>query len=178
MNREELAWAAGFFDGEGCASLSAQRGPASTPSPRLSIAQVDPRPLYRLQSAIGRGTIRTTTPANPNHRQQWILTVSGWRGAQAVIAMLWGFLSEPKREQARRVLLVGRSAPPRNARRTHCKRGHPMVGDNVLIVREPHGKDGIGRRCRTCYYAGQKASRAARQARAPLVSPADSQQDS
>lgn len=38
--------------------------------------------------------------------------------------------------------------PPENARKTECEHGHPLSGDNLLIV---HRKDGrIERVCRTC----------------------------
>jgi hypothetical protein len=40
VNREELAWAAGFFDGEGCFSFADKAGYAS-----VSIVQVDRKPL-------------------------------------------------------------------------------------------------------------------------------------
>ena len=42
-------------------------------------------------------------------------------------------------------LLRGTGAPARNARKTHCKHGHPLSGDNLYIY--PNGD----RRCCTCH---------------------------
>lgn len=151
VDPRELAWAAGFFDGEGCTSVSKVWGAQRTPVPRISIAQTDPRPLERFHRAVGGlGNIRTFAPADARHSRQWVLHASGWRVTQAIIALLWSSLSEPKREQARKALLVGRSGPARDAKRSHCKRGHPLVGDNLRIERSKHGAGGIGRRCRQC----------------------------
>lgn len=45
------------------------------------------------------------------------------------------------------------AAPAVNARRTHCKHGHPFSGDNLIVTKH-------GRRCRTCYVAMWKRSNA------------------
>lgn len=59
MTEEELAWIAGFYEGEGCVSL--------TPNlrPRISIVQKDQEPLEWIQSRFGGRiylTGRTRTP--------------------------------------------------------------------------------------------------------------------
>lgn len=43
-----------------------------------------------------------------------------------------------------------RTIPGRNIRKTHCKRGHPLSGDNLLLQR-----DGKQRRCKQCFYDHQ-----------------------
>ncbi len=42
-------------------------------------------------------------------------------------------------------ILRGTGASARNARKTHCRKGHPYIGDNVY--RNPHR---LERRCREC----------------------------
>jgi hypothetical protein len=81
----ELAWAAGFFDGEGWTS-------ASKRTFWLGIAQKDIRPLERFVDAVGVGRIYD------NRIHTVALT-----GAKAlkVLTALWPLLSEPKREKAR-----------------------------------------------------------------------------
>lgn len=37
-----------------------------------------------------------------------------------------------------------------NARKTHCPRGHPLSGDNLVIETKKDRERGIGRRCRIC----------------------------
>ena len=43
----------------------------------------------------------------------------------------------------------GESPPAANARKTHCKRGHPLSGENLLIQAEQ-------RKCRTCEHQRRK----------------------
>lgn len=60
MDRYELAWAAGFFDGEGSAWAQAQKG-RRTAQPYAQINQADPHGipvvLERFKNAVGVGTI-------------------------------------------------------------------------------------------------------------------------
>lgn len=44
-----------------------------------------------------------------------------------------------------------------NARKTHCKRGHPLSGDNVVMVNTGRGR--TGRRCVVCGVASGRLSR-------------------
>jgi hypothetical protein len=44
-------------------------------------------------------------------------------------------------------VLRGDSGPARNARKTHCDKGHPLTGDNLTII-EVGGRR--SRRCRAC----------------------------
>lgn len=102
MNREELAWAAGFFDGEGTTY--------SNPKIRSIAVQVpnaDLELLKRFQSAVGGlGTIGG--PYSPSSAKN-VLTkkdmykwwACNFEHAQAVIAMLWPFLGSYKRAQAK-----------------------------------------------------------------------------
>lgn len=57
--------------------------------------------------------------------------------------------------------LRGFGPPARNARKTHCKRGHPLSGDNVRPV------SGGGRRCMAC--ARLHSARRAERRRAGLI---------
>lgn len=60
-------------------------------------------------------------------------------------------------------ILRGSGPTAVNARRTHCKHGHPLSGDNLMLVRSGGS---VRRRCRECtraitrrWQAKQKASR-------------------
>lgn len=108
-NREELAWAAGFFDGEGC---TVQRHIKGNVYPALSVSQVERAPLERFQRAVGGlGTIGKAYQYGrmKNSIQHW--HVSSFTEVQAVIAMLWGFLCQPKRDQYKRVLALAKENP-------------------------------------------------------------------
>lgn len=99
----ELAWAAGFIDGEGCFSI---RSTKVHPSPllRLSVSQSDRRPLDRLEALVGprRGKVNgpyqhPTDPLRKKPTYQWSLT-----GKLAVefYGRLKPYMSEPKIELA------------------------------------------------------------------------------
>jgi len=110
----ELAWAAGFFDGEGSIGLRQQTG-RPCPYPTISIGQVDPRPLERFQRAIGGhgkiyGPRQRTAPSGRPSKPFWEWQSNRFEVIQAVYALLWRFLSEPKREQVRRTMLELRDA--------------------------------------------------------------------
>ena len=89
----ELAWAAGFFDGEGSIYRDS-RG-----SVRLSANQIRPEPLHRFVQAVGVG--RVYGPYGPKQVHQ--IQLVGEKAHQ-VIDRLLPLLSPPKREQIERVL--------------------------------------------------------------------------
>lgn len=94
----ELAWAAGFFDGEGSAFQMRGKKPGQVYL-ALQVSQKDKRPLERFSKALGIGRVRGPYKS---HNGQSFWAVSG-KKAQVVIEQLWPYLSEPKREQITRV---------------------------------------------------------------------------
>jgi len=110
--REQLAWAAGFFDGEGYCGFSMRRngsGPRTWRRIDLQINQVEPTTLERFRRAVGMG--RINGPYNyvkGNKANHWQFNACGFHQVQAVVGRLWPFLSEPKRDQARNALLAYR----------------------------------------------------------------------
>lgn len=98
----ELAWAAGFFDGEGCTTLGqikklAFGAPKTYLYPKLTVSQKDPRPLARFVEAVGEGRLR----GQGQRIHNW--SVMGAK-AHVVMSKLYPYLSAPKREQWNRVL--------------------------------------------------------------------------
>lgn len=101
-NREELAWCAGFIDGEGSFMLANNM-------PLLSIPQsgdAAPVILQRCAKALGLGgkVELHNKKVRPTHLQAYRLRITGFERTQAAIVRLWPWLSDPKREQAVRVL--------------------------------------------------------------------------
>lgn len=104
LDRIELAWAAGFFDGEGSTTLYAKRRKSmeAVQQPTLTISQVNRENLLRFQRAVG-GLGKLYGPYSTKiGRPQSCWRATRWLEAQAAIAMLWPFLGEEKREQALR----------------------------------------------------------------------------
>lgn len=102
LDTHELAWAAGFFDGEGsiCCSFRAGRAEIS-----FSVSQSDRRPIDRFHKVIKVGSVRGPYAQRyVNGKPYYIYSVSTHSRIQAVVAMLWRWLSEPKREQVTRAI--------------------------------------------------------------------------
>jgi hypothetical protein len=97
INREELAWAAGFFDGEGHASGRKPRGL------RLSVSQRDWQVLERFDKAV-LGLGRRGKTVGGGH-PMFVWRTTNFADGQAVIAMLWRFLSPIKRLQCKTALI-------------------------------------------------------------------------
>ena len=103
--REELAWAAGFFDGEGSTTLTAGKRRRDYPTPKVSMAQTGSREeLDRFVVAVGAGKVRGPWLQPYNDKPRWFYQTTRAADAQAVIARLWPFLCSRKREQAADVL--------------------------------------------------------------------------
>ncbi len=127
----ELAWAAGFFDGEGSVFVSRQKHvrhaaePGRTPgkvypvtSPCVSVSQVEPEPLARFARAVGgRKPTGPYKPRGPRSNPYYRWDAVGRPSVHRVLSLLWPYLSEPKRRQARRVWADleasrGKKSPP------------------------------------------------------------------
>lgn len=97
MDKLELAWAAGFFDGEGCTCNG--KTPGGRLQFRISVGQTDIRPLERFLAAVGAGTINGPYYAGvKNRKPRWDWIARGQDG-MAVCEKLFPYLSEPKQEQ-------------------------------------------------------------------------------
>lgn len=102
IEREELAWAAGLFDGEGYVGINITQG--KYPVLRVELSQKDRRVLDRFQAAMGGlGTIYLVRRQKGNPYFNW--HTGKFESAQAVIAFIWQWLSPVKRKQAKEALL-------------------------------------------------------------------------
>lgn len=117
VDREQLAWAAGFIDGEGSfyvQKVSSRARPNRPLRPRFEIGQVDTRVLYRLQSALPFGARVMGPYCNKTHpgskaQPMYLYYVDGFKDVQALLALVWPWLGIVKREQAKKVLQPQRS---------------------------------------------------------------------
>ncbi len=122
----ELAWAAGFFDGEGSTMAHRRRRNGyltlDVSVPQASRAGI-PVPLLRFQRAVlGLGRI---DPPRSNGTYVW--RSRGFGEAQATIALLWPHIGEVKRTQAAHAMQAVREQydSRRLARRALRRRGIP-----------------------------------------------------
>jgi hypothetical protein len=101
MNRKhQLAWAAGFIDGEGCIMIVRNTAKTSRGvyyTLRINVAQNDPRPLEILSALFG-GNVRKRKVKSPLRTHCWEWTISTMQAAHALQQMLPYLVV--KREQA------------------------------------------------------------------------------
>jgi hypothetical protein len=97
LSREQLAWAAGFFDGEGCFCYS-EAGRYIC----ISIGQTDRELLDRFRGAVGGlGKIlcpyEHRGPGRYSRKPQFVYRLNRFEHVQAVVALLWFMLGSQKR---------------------------------------------------------------------------------
>lgn len=115
FDRENLAWAAGFFDAEGCFSTTARVGVSA------SITQTDRELLDRFRATLGTGKVYGPYQTAPSDRfprkPHYFYKAHGRERVQALLAMMWIWLGSTKKHQA-----LERLDWP-----TTCRRGHPKT---------------------------------------------------
>ena len=113
----ELAWAAGFYGGDGTTSagLNKAGGPGyrtlKAGIPQAACDGAIPPVLTRFHEAVGAGSIRGPyVLKNPWSRQpQFVWSISGTRGVEPVLELIWPWLDDVKREQARVAISAARA---------------------------------------------------------------------
>lgn len=123
----EIAWSAGFFDGEGTTFSSGR-------SLQLSVGQVNRDNLARFMSAVGGA-------GNVIHGRRISVFQAYGEKARAIVCLLWPFLGDEKRDQAITALLnySMRTVAPWRGGQT-CARGHRFAEVGYTSRRE----------CRSC----------------------------
>jgi hypothetical protein len=152
MKREELAWAAGFFDGEGHAGTSFTEGKRAMRL-TLTVNQIHREVLDRFQAAVGVGTVRgpyirkRVTSIRPNEKPYWKYSVSNIQGVRAAVDLLLPYLSSVKKKQCLETIstydLWRMDFIPSKGIKEFCIRGHDY--SNIWLDKEGH------RHCMDCH---------------------------
>lgn len=159
--RESLAWAAGFFEGEGCFTRSSNRGQ------RASLVNTDMEMLTRFQDVVGFGKIYPVRGPSliPGRKTQYVWATGRFEHLQALTSMLWRWLSPRRKARAMEILRVGMSQPNVGTfakYRPECGRGH---NDWRISTRKLNGRNQIRRVCVTCERDRHKETYAERKLR-------------
>lgn len=144
---EDLAWLAGFWDGEGCVSISGRYrlitfslGQAGDEAEEL---------CAKVIRIIGSGTVNGPYVAAKRRKPYYMARCSGGPTVQGLLDRCRPWLSQTKIAQAERCLEEWRSFRVENNigsfhLRTHCKNGHPFDEANTAWYRGY-------RRCKACH---------------------------
>lgn len=150
--REELAWAAGLFDGEGHVGSRTEGRGRHAHVALIDISQNDRRVLDRFRDAVGHGKVYGPYRQREGRNPQFHYAAYRFEKVQAIMAMLWEFLAPVKRAQAAAALsrVIGsyRTSLGKPKDRAMCKRGHPFDEKNTNWYTTKLGYR--GRRCRAC----------------------------
>jgi hypothetical protein len=108
----QIFWAAGFWDGEGCATFHLNRSKAPQMRyPQLTIGQVDPEVLVRFQAAVGGlGKVVGPYPYREERKRNWkprYYWRANAREARRIMPLLYPLVGTAKREQFDRVFGQG-----------------------------------------------------------------------
>jgi hypothetical protein len=100
MDAVEIAWAAGFFDGEGHVRAARQldRNGTEVRWLNMQIGQSDRRPLERFQKIFG-GRIIAVGPNKLSSKPRWQWYLSRRAEVRAAMEAMLPYLSQPKTEQ-------------------------------------------------------------------------------
>lgn len=148
LSVQELAWAAGFYDGEGSSFARLSQENTRGRSIQARVGNTNPCVLVRFQQALGGlGKIYGPYQRRHPHRQFHEWRVCDYEGVWQFATLLMPYLSGEKSHQLASAMMdFGKPKPTIvdiHRSQTHCLRGHPLSGDNVRQV-------GNTRHCRAC----------------------------
>ena len=146
MVETELAWAAGFFDGEGTTAHAGGRRVVARIVQATDQPSSAPQTLERFKRAVGVGRVRWARSKDERRKEQWVYAAERRSDVELMFSQLWPYLSNPKRDQANRAFEKadaydgpGRGSYPHE----RCKRGH-------VLAHTRHTTPSGGTYCRTC----------------------------
>ena len=134
----DIAWAAGFIEGEGTFAACGDGGVS------LTVPQVQREPLERLQELFG-GNVRG--PIETKHQPIYKWGVHGQPAAAATMTVFT--LLSPRRKTQALTLIDKWKAQPghRNSQKTHCPQGHEYTLANIYWI----GPLKEWRACKVCH---------------------------
>lgn len=109
INRENLAWAGGFFDGEGSITWQyyvKNKDGTKYKYPKICISQSGSSELLeKFKTITNAGGIYEARFKHATAKlPRYSYCVNGFEKVQYVVALLWGFIGSSKKAQAKKVL--------------------------------------------------------------------------
>jgi len=107
MNKHDILYAAGLFDGEGTVSLM-RKMKKERRSPVVSLSSTTRELVDFMKSTFG-GTIINVTARRVHHRQAWHWQATHNRALE-VLSQLYPYIREPEKKRRANLLLTGYKA--------------------------------------------------------------------
>lgn len=143
---EQIAWAAGLFEGEGTVGYQETAGRIRV---RFALAMTDEDMVRRFHSIVGVGNVAGPSWHSGSTKPQWRWSATSKADAATVSDLFYPFLGERRRDALERAWHQFATQPePRRhkSEKTHCPAGHPYSGHNLVVRASQPGS----RRCREC----------------------------
>lgn len=117
--REEVIWATGLFEGEGCFSLHSKGPHSKALYPSAQVTSTDRDVIERFGKCFPFGRVRQVkrSASYKSHwKDRWIWASYTFEGTQATIAAMWAHLGERRQARAVEVLQKYAEHPNRMTR--------------------------------------------------------------
>lgn len=106
-SKEEIAWAAGLFEGEGCLTiLHARYKDRVTPYPRIQMSNTDKDLLIRFSEVMRGGSIYSKKTGALSKKPQWMWQIADKAGVKQAIETLYPWLSVKRQIRAKELLAL------------------------------------------------------------------------
>lgn len=111
---EEIAWASGIFEGEGCFTIThgsyvtKSEGRKRWPFARAQMKMADEGVIRRFHGIVGVGSVhqQDPSPSSTSKKTQWCWQTSAKKDVRYVIELLQPWLSERRQERAKELLAL------------------------------------------------------------------------
>lgn len=106
INKIDLVWASGLFEGEGCFTLCHNKDYQNC---RAVLISTDEDVVRRFAKIIGFGKVNfndNTTRRNKKWKPQWSWTAYTFEEVQALIAFFWVQLGNRRKKRAKEILTI------------------------------------------------------------------------
>ncbi len=148
---EQIAWAAGLFEGEGCWNAYQRREKNGKMQVQARLAMTDEDVVDRFAAVVGFGTVRRNVIRRPGSTDKPLTEWYTQRRdtVRALIVMFLPYMGERRSARALAILDLGEAHPLNE--RTHCPKGHPYEGENLVLEPIKRGdREYFARRCKIC----------------------------
>lgn len=112
---EDIAWAAGLFEGEGCIYLAGDKRPTEPYMyPGLQLSMTDRDVVEKFHAIVGVGTVNIDRRKESNRSDMWRWQCANRKGFEHVMNLLGPYLGE--RRTTKLAQVRAGATQPRNAR--------------------------------------------------------------
>jgi hypothetical protein len=104
LDREQVIWAAGLFEGEGSVTMTYTPRDGVRPRAVIQLTSTDRDVIDRFAAVWGFGTVLEVDDPRPNCRRRWTYTVGGFERVRVVLEAMLPWLGERRSAKVAEVI--------------------------------------------------------------------------